>query len=110
MASPLSSVRHQITLPVSLHPLREKNFGFFWLGSILSSIGFWIQSVGQSWQVLQLTNSAFDHATGDLTVRGSFAGVANPSFVVVHPNGHWLYAVSETNQQQEGVSGAVWAF
>src|SRR6184192_3211511 len=48
----------------------------------------------------------FDHATGDLTVRGSFAGVANPSFVVVHPNGHWLYAVSETNQQQEGVCGA----
>ena len=59
MASPLSSVRHQITLPVSLHPLREKSFGFFWLGSILSSIGFWVQSVGQSWQVLQLTNSAF---------------------------------------------------
>src|SRR2546422_11558239 len=59
MASPLSSVRRQITLPVSLHPLREKSFGFFWLGSVLSSIGFWVQSVGQSWQVLQLTNSAF---------------------------------------------------
>jgi MFS family permease len=59
MATPLSSVRHQITLPVSLHPLREKNFGFFWLGSVLSSIGFWVQSVGQSWQVLQLTNSSF---------------------------------------------------
>src|SRR5205823_1792756 len=59
MASPLSSVRHQITFPVSLHPLREKSFGFFWLGSFLSSIGFWVQSVGQSWQVLQLTNSTF---------------------------------------------------
>ena len=52
----------------------------------------------------------FNDVTGDLTVRGSFVGVANPSFVVVHPNGHWLYAVSETNQQKEGVSGAVWAF
>ena len=52
----------------------------------------------------------FDHATGDLTLQASFVGVANPSFVVVHPNGHWLYAVSETNQQQEGMSGAVWAF
>jgi len=52
----------------------------------------------------------FDHATGELTVHRSFAGVVNPSFVVVHPNGHWLYAVSETNQQKEGMSGAVWAF
>ena len=52
----------------------------------------------------------FDNTTGELTLQSSFAGVANPSFVVVHPNGHWLYAVSETNQQQEGVSGAVWAF
>src|SRR5438067_11766495 len=110
MAFSTSSVRRLIVFPVSLHPLKDKNFAPFLFGSILSSIGFWIQSVGQSWQVLQLTNSAFDHATGDLTVRGSFAGVANPSFVVVHPNGHWLYAVSETNQQQEGVSGAVWAF
>src|SRR2546423_12581614 len=52
----------------------------------------------------------FDNTTGELTLHASFADVANPSFVVVHPNGHWLYAVSETNQQQEGVSGAVWAF
>lgn len=59
MAFPLSSVQRQITLPVSLRPLREKSFGFFWLGSCLSSIGFWVQSVGQSWQVLQLTNSVF---------------------------------------------------
>ncbi len=65
MASPLSPVQHQITLgrqitfPVSLQPLRQKTFGVFWLGSFLSSIGFWVQSVGQSWQVLQLTNSAF---------------------------------------------------
>src|SRR5690349_6027930 len=59
MAFPLSPVRRHITLPVSLHPLREKSFGFFWLGSCLSSIGFWVQSIGQSWQVLQLTNSVF---------------------------------------------------
>src|SRR5438128_1506845 len=58
MASPLPSVHRQFTFPVSLHPLIEKNFGLFWCGSFLSSIGFWVQSVGQSWQVLQLTNSA----------------------------------------------------
>jgi 6-phosphogluconolactonase len=50
-----------------------------------------------------------DDATGDLTVRGSFVGVVNPSYLIVHPNGRWLYAVSETNQQQDGMPGAVWA-
>ena len=43
----------------SLHPLTNKTFGVFWTGAFLSSIGFWIQTVGQGWQVLQLTNSAF---------------------------------------------------
>jgi 6-phosphogluconolactonase len=51
----------------------------------------------------------FDGATGDLAVHYSFAGIVNPSYVLVHPNGRWLYAVSETSQQQEGVSGEVWA-
>src|SRR5256885_14357304 len=58
MAFSTSSVRRLIVFPVSLHPLKDKNFGLFWFGSLLSSIGFWVQSVGQSWQVLQLTNSA----------------------------------------------------
>jgi hypothetical protein len=52
----------------------------------------------------------FDDTTGELGVRGSFAGVTNPSFLVVHPNGRSLYAVSETNQQKDGTPGAVWAF
>ena len=29
----------------------------------------------------------FDDATGELTVRGSFVGIVNPSFLLVHPNG-----------------------
>lgn len=45
-------------LPSSLRPLADKNFGVFWAGAFLSSIGFWIQNVGQGWQILQLTNSA----------------------------------------------------
>jgi 6-phosphogluconolactonase len=53
---------------------------------------------------------AFEDATGDLTTLGSFAGIVNPSFLVVHPNGRWLYAVSETSQQGDGTPGAVWAF
>jgi 6-phosphogluconolactonase len=51
----------------------------------------------------------FDDTTGDLIVRASFAGVVNPSYLLVHPKGRWLYSVSETSQQQEGMPGAVWA-
>lgn len=58
MASHLSVKHRFFTLPASLHPLAEKQFGLFWSGAFLSSIGFWIQTVGQGWQVLQLTNSA----------------------------------------------------
>jgi 6-phosphogluconolactonase len=51
----------------------------------------------------------FDDATGALTAYGSFAGVANPSFLAVHPNRRWLYAVGETSQQDDGARGSVWA-
>jgi 6-phosphogluconolactonase len=51
----------------------------------------------------------FDGATGALSRQAAFAGIANPSFIVLHPNRRWLYAVSETSMEQEGVSGAVWA-
>src|SRR5947209_2185148 len=58
MAFPHSLARRYTTLPVSLQPLKEKNFSLLWMGAFLSSMGFWVQAVGQSWQVLQLTNSA----------------------------------------------------
>jgi len=51
----------------------------------------------------------FDEATGELAVRDSFAGIVSPSYLLVHPNERWLYAVSETSQQQDGAPGAVWA-
>ncbi len=50
--------RKSFMLPTSLHPLVERDFGIFWVGAFLSNIGFWVQAVGQGWQVLQLTNSA----------------------------------------------------
>ena len=52
----------------------------------------------------------FDETTGELTASGSFKGINNPSFLVVHPNGRWLYAVSETGQDSHGAFGEVWAF
>ena len=52
----------------------------------------------------------FDGSSGSLISRGSFAGVAKPSFLVVHPNGRWFYAVSETGLESDGRLGAVYAF
>ncbi len=46
--------------------------------------------------------------TGALTTCGSYAGITNPSFVVAHPNGQWVYAVSETSQG-DGTPPSVWA-
>ncbi|HEX4206913.1 MAG TPA: MFS transporter [Ktedonobacteraceae bacterium] len=50
--------RSQVQARSSFHLLSNKTFSVFILGSFLSSMGFWIQSIGQSWQVLQMTNSA----------------------------------------------------
>ena len=58
MAFPQALKQRSIAFPASLSPFKDKNFVLFWTGAFLSSIGFWIQTVGQGWQVLQLTNSA----------------------------------------------------
>jgi 6-phosphogluconolactonase len=52
---------------------------------------------------------SFDETSGALSPLGAHAGVANPSFLVVHPNGQWVYAVSETSAGKDGAPGAVWA-
>jgi 6-phosphogluconolactonase len=52
----------------------------------------------------------FDEISGALTPHGSFTGIANPSFLVVHPNGRWLYAVSEAAKDSDGRFGEVWSF
>lgn len=52
----------------------------------------------------------FNSTTGNLTSQGSYAGIANPSFLTIHPNGKWLYAVSETSLDNDGVYGSVHSF
>lgn len=51
----------------------------------------------------------FDPATGALAARETFAGITNPSFLTVHPNGRWLYAVGETAEGADSPAGAVCA-
>ena len=54
--------------------------------------------------------SALDLASGKLTAAGVVEGVANPSFLALHPSGRFLYAVSEVSDSGGKKTGAVSAF
>jgi MFS family permease len=45
--------------PAALRALNHRDFRLFWMGQSISSVGSWMQSVGLSWLVLELTNSPF---------------------------------------------------
>lgn len=44
-------------VPRALNSLRIYNFRLFWFGQLISLIGTWMQSVGQAWLVLKLSDS-----------------------------------------------------
>jgi MFS family permease len=44
-------------MPIGLRALAHRDYRLFWAGQLVSLIGTWMQSVGQSWLVLELTNS-----------------------------------------------------
>ncbi|HYB70184.1 MAG TPA: MFS transporter [Candidatus Bathyarchaeia archaeon] len=48
-----------MALPAGLRALGHRDFRLFWSGQLVSLIGTWMQSVGQSWLVLELTDSPF---------------------------------------------------
>lgn len=52
----------------------------------------------------------FDPDTAELTSIGLAAETTNPSFLAVHPNHRFLYAVNETSNYKGQKSGAVSAF
>lgn len=52
---------------------------------------------------------SMDSASGALTQVGSHTGIDRPSFLALHPNKRWLYAVSELAVSSNGKPGAVWA-
>jgi len=52
----------------------------------------------------------FDPATSEITSVGLAAKTINPSFLAVHPNHRFLYAVNEVGNYKDQKSGAVSAF
>jgi 6-phosphogluconolactonase len=52
----------------------------------------------------------FDPNTGEITDLGLAAATTNPSFVALHPNGKYLYAVNEVGNYKGPNSGGVSAF
>ncbi|MCP5516062.1 MAG: beta-propeller fold lactonase family protein [Verrucomicrobiales bacterium] len=52
----------------------------------------------------------FDAGAGAVTPLGCVAEMANPSFLALHPNGRFLYAVGETGQFRGKRAGLVSAF
>lgn len=52
----------------------------------------------------------FDAGTGAVTPLGCVAEMENPSFLALHPNGRFLYAVGETGQFRGQRAGVVSAF
>ena len=52
----------------------------------------------------------FEGASGKLTSLGLSAETENPSFLAIHPNGRYLYSVSELSGDGGETAGAVSAF
>jgi len=52
----------------------------------------------------------YDASSGQITSLGLAAETTNPSFVAVHPNGNFLYAVNEVQNYKGPNSGGVSAF
>jgi len=73
--TPVSSARltPSRTRPRPINPFRalqvHRNFRLFWTGQTVSLIGTWMQTVGQGWLALELTNSAF--LVGVVSAAGS---------------------------------------
>jgi MFS family permease len=49
----------EVLLPRTFAALRHRNFRLFWFGQLISLIGTWMQSIAQSWLVLDITKSVF---------------------------------------------------
>ena len=75
------------------------------LRSLLFYVGTYTRGASQGVYRMRL-----DLVTGKLTQVGEPTAAVNPSFVALHPNGKYLYAVSEIADFQGAKSGAIAAY
>jgi predicted MFS family arabinose efflux permease len=70
-----------VPLPAGLGALAHRDFRIYYVGTFVSNVGTWMQTVSQSWLVLQLTNSPLllgltaTLQFGPVLVLSVFAGV-----------------------------------
>jgi len=76
----------------------ENNMLRFFTGSYSSSQDEGIKCFG------------FDPRTGKLTPLSGTSGIENPSFLALHSNGKYLYAVSENDGKEGNLAGGVAAY
>jgi 6-phosphogluconolactonase len=79
-------------------------------GKYLFYVGTYTNDGGKPTQSKGIYAYRYDAATGEITSLGLAAETTNPSFVAVHPNGHFLYAVNEVGNYKGPNSGGVSAF
>src|SRR5689334_12007171 len=48
-----------MALPTALEALGQRHYRVYFAGNLVSQVGTWMQTVSQSWLVLQLTGSPF---------------------------------------------------
>lgn len=76
-------------------------------GKYLFYVGTYTEQGGKSKGIYAFR---FDATTGQSTALGLAAETTNPSFVALHPNGRFLYAVNELQNYEGPNSGGVSAF
>jgi len=59
MTSAGGATVHNHSLANSLRLLLTRRFGSFWVGSLLSNLGTWMQQVAEPWLILSLSGSSF---------------------------------------------------
>lgn len=102
-----------IRMNIPCRTLRIALFAFLGLTSLASAADkylFYVGTYTDGTQSKGIYAYRFDPATGQSTPLGLAAETTNPSFVALHPNGRFLYAVNEVQNYQGPNSGGVSAF
>lgn len=79
-----------MAFPAGLHALGQREYRVYYAGNLVSQVGTWMQTVTQSWLVLQLTNSPFRLGLiatlqfGPILLLSVFTGVLADRFTKRH--------------------------